>query len=119
MNQINRNFAGSEEYSADSFVGQFHEQRIWDDDAYLELENHLYDACEKYKGQENMPRAVIWPVMQIYGFLMMSIGCHLDANDGFEIKNLSREQIYERRERLQMIFEGFFTGKMPDKECFG
>ena len=49
---------------------------------------------------------------------MLSLGCQFDKNDTFKL-NISREEYYERRERLQLVFEGFFKGKMPKKECLG
>jgi hypothetical protein len=119
MNQINRNFAWCDEYSDDSFAGLFHEKRKWDDEEYFKLENYLYEQCEKYKDQSFLPRDVFWPVMRIYSYLSHSIGCHFDENDGFELIGLSREQIYERRERMQLVFEGFFKGDMPKKEHLG
>lgn len=119
MNQINRNFAWSNEYSDDSFVGIFHEKDLWDDDEYFKLENYLYEQCEVYKNESSVPRKVFWPAMRIYSYLSLSIGCHFDSNDGFKLKGLSLEQIYERRERLQLVFEGFFEGEMPKKKYLG
>lgn len=119
MNEINRNFAWSNEYSEDSFVGIFHESQSWDDEEYYKLENYLYEACERYSGQDAIPREVFWPAMRIYSYLSNSIGCHLDANDGFEINQIDQEQLYQRRERLQLIFEGFFKGEMPNKKYLG
>jgi hypothetical protein len=38
----------------------------------------------------------------------------LDPNDGFCIVDLEREEVYSLRERVQLVFEGFFLGVMPD-----
>lgn len=119
MNEINRNFTGSKEYSDGSFVGIFHENHTWDDEEYFKLENHLYEQCEKYKGQSVIPRDVIWPTMGIYSFLSWSIGCHFDSNDGFNLTGINQDQLYQRRECLQLIFEGFFKGEMPKKKYLG
>ncbi|WP_237059554.1 Imm41 family immunity protein [Microbulbifer sediminum] len=119
MNEINRNFAWSNDYSEGSFVAIFHENQAWDDDEYYKLENYLYDECERHSGQSVIPREVVWPAMRIYSYLSQSIGCHFDKDDGFEIKNINRDQLYQRRERLQLIFEGFFKGQMPNKEYLG
>lgn len=119
MNQINRNFSWCAEYSDQSFVGRLHEDAIWDDEEYFKLENYLYEECEKYSGQDDLPRHVFWPAMRIYSYLSSSIGCHFDPNDVFELEGLSSEQIYNRRERLELVFEGFFKGEMPDKRQLG
>ncbi|MES9889213.1 MAG: Imm41 family immunity protein [Candidatus Sedimenticola sp. 6PFRAG1] len=119
MNEIDRNFTGSKEYSDDSFIGIFHEKQIWDDEEYLKLENYLYEECDKYKVQSNIPRDVFCSVMQIHSYLSQSIGCHFDSNDGFKIEGINKEQLYQRRERLQLIFEGFFKGEMPNKKYLG
>ena len=119
MNEINRNFAWSKDYSEESFVGIFHERNSWNDDAYFNLENYLYAQCEIHKDDSSVPRDMYWPAMRIYSYLLLSLGCHLDSNDGFELKELSLEQIYARRERLQLVFEGFFKGEMPNKKYLG
>ncbi|WP_081606428.1 Imm41 family immunity protein [Aeromonas diversa] len=119
MNEINRNFSWSKEYSEGSFVGVFHENHVWDDEEYYKLENYLYEACERYAGQSSIPREVFWPAMRIYSYLSQSISCHFDPNDGFEIKHINQDQLYQRRERLQLVFEGFFKGEMPNKKYLG
>ncbi len=44
---------------------------------------------------------------------------HLDQNDLYEMENLDREKVYDLRERIRMVFEGFYIRKMPDQEtCF-
>jgi hypothetical protein len=43
---------------------------------------------------------------------------HLDANDLFEITNLSRDEIDAFRERLQLVFEPFFRGTTADQVMF-
>jgi len=119
MNEINRNFAWSKEYSDDSFVGIFHEKNLWNDGEYFKLENYLYEQCDEYRGEASISRDVFWPAMRIHSYLSQSIGCHLDPNDGFNLEGLNQDQIYQRRERLQLVFEGFFKGEMPNKEYLG
>lgn len=111
---INRNFPWCDEYSENSFTGVFHEEQRWDDDEYFKLEDALYENCATHAGSD-LPRELSWRVMRIFSFLMMSLSCQYDQNDGFKICNLTRDQYYARRERLQLVFEGFFKGEMPDK----
>jgi len=116
MNQIYRNFAGSEEYSEESFIAKLHEENVWNDDEYFKLENALYELCEANKGKEVIHRDVAWPVMRVFSYLMISLSCQYDENDSFEVKYLTRAQYYARRERLQLVFEGFFKGQMPSRK---
>ena len=115
MNQILRNFPHCKEYSENSFTGIFHEKLKWDDIEYFKLEEELYEQCNIYKSVD-LPRDLSWPAMRIFSFLMLSLGCHSDPKDGFEIEDLSQEQIWDRRERVQLVFEGFFKGGMPNKK---
>ena len=52
-------------------------------------------------------------VFEIFSYSFLLFGCHFDRNDGFKIRNLKRNKIYDFRERFKMVFEGFFAGKMP------
>jgi len=119
MNNIYRNFAWCNEYTEESFVGQLHENKTWNDDEYFKLEGTLYELCSEYKDAQCIPRDLAWPIVRIFSYLMLTLGCQYDSNDAYEIENISREQFYDRRERIQLIFEGFFTGEMPDKEFLG
>ncbi|WP_425601867.1 Imm41 family immunity protein [Shewanella insulae] len=114
MNEIKRNFAWCDDYSEDSFVGILHENQEWSDEEYFKLENYLYETCLKLPS-DFVPREIIWPAMRIYSYLSSTLCSHLDSNDGFKIKGLELVNFYDRRERLQLVFEGFFKGEMPNK----
>ena len=116
MYQINRNFSGSKHYSEKSFIGIFHEDELWDDKEYFLLEEEVFALCEQYSGDKCLPREVVWPVMRIFSYLMLTLGCQYDPDDYFNLSNLSHEQYISRRERIQLVFEGFFLGKMPNKK---
>ena len=118
MNEINRNFAWCNDYSDKSFLGILHEEYIWSDIEYLKLEDNLFELSAEFKDSSLFPREVVWPVMRIFSYSMLLLGCHFNPNDGFEIKNINSEDITERTERLQVMFEGFFQGTMPDKDDF-
>ena len=118
MKEINRNFAWCDDYSDKSFLGVLHEEDIWSDMEYLKLENDLYELSTKYKDTDSLPREVVWRIMRIFSNSMLLLGCHYNPSDGFEIKNLNSEEIRQRTERLQVMFEGFFQGTMPDKDDF-
>lgn len=119
VNCIFKNFPGSVEYSRSSFVGIFHEECVWDDNTYVELEDALYELSEKHKNMSSFPRQEYWPAMRIYSYLANTLGCHFDPNDGFKLQNLSIEQVCNRRDRLQQVFEGLFKGEMPERRNLG
>ena len=116
MKHINRNFPWCDEYSDNSFTGIFHEKQIWNDEEYFLLENEIYDLTSRLKDTESIQREAAWRIMRIFSYLMMSLGCHSNPDDGFKIKNMSSEEHRSRVERLQFVFEGFFRGEMPNKE---
>ena len=118
MNEINRNFAWCDEYCEGSFIALLHERQEWNDEEYFKLEKYLYDTYPKLS-TDLVPRDIIWPAMRIYSYLSSTLGCHLDPNDGFAIKGIDLENFYERRERVQLVFEGFFKGEMPNRESLG
>jgi hypothetical protein len=116
MHHINRNFAWCNEYSNESFTGILHEEQTWDDKEYFKLEESLFDIAKKYSGCDSIPREDAWKIFRIFSYLIVTLACHSDPNDGFNIVNLTDEQVLARRERIQLIFEGFFSNKMPSKE---
>ena len=116
MNHINRNFAWCDEFSENSFLSKIHEYGEWDDDEYFLLEAAIYDATEQYETYNMIPREPAWRLMRIYSQLLMSFSAHYDSNDHFSFKNMNADQYQARRERLQLVFEGFFKGEMPNKE---
>jgi len=60
-----------------------------------------------------------WPIFRIFSHTFLSLNAHFDPNDGFKIKNMAKSDLYDLRERFQLVFEGYFSGDMPDQErCF-
>lgn len=116
IDEVLRNFPWADAYTDRSFCGRFHEEGIWDDEEYFMLEDALYELGYQSVGQASLERSVAWPTMRIYSYLMMSLGCVRDPSDPFALKNVSGDQFIARRERLLLVFEGFFRGEMPDRE---
>lgn len=115
MNEINRNFSECDEYSVESFIGILHGKYEWNDDEYFRLEDYLY-LIGQGGPSGFLSRDIAWPVMKIYSYLCNLIGCHLDSNDSFSIAGMDLDSLYSRRERAQLVFEGFFKGDMPDTD---
>ncbi|NKJ49574.1 hypothetical protein CIC12_23140 [Burkholderia sp. SG-MS1] len=86
----------------------------WQRDQYWLLEWALYEIVKKAENYEELCS----PVFRIFSGTMSTISSHFDQNDLFEIKNLEREEIYEFRERIQIVFGGFFAKHMSERVVF-
>ena len=108
------NFPWCPEQNDASFLGRLHEEGVWDTDEYWRLEWALYQLVnEAPRSQETS-----WRVFRIFSHTFLSLGCHFDPNDGFKLKDLTNDEIYELRERVQLVFEGYFSGSMPEQAIF-
>ncbi|ROL94155.1 hypothetical protein BK636_02050 [Pseudomonas chlororaphis] len=111
---IERNFPRCDNYDDNSFLGKLHEHALWAQDEYWLLEWALYQLAK----DEAISEDLSWQVFRIFSHCFLSFGCHLDRNDFFKIRNLKRAQLYDCRERFQMVFEGFFSRNMPEQKLF-
>ena len=112
LKTILRNFPHNDLYDELSFLGKLHEQQLWDVEEYWLLEWGIYNLG---KGSS---KNLDWEIFRIFSSTMLSISAHLDRNDSFKIKNLKRPKLYKFRERVQLIFEGYFSKSMPNQNIF-
>jgi hypothetical protein len=110
---IARNFPGPG-HAATSFLGRLHEDRVWDADEYWKLEYALYQLSN----ESPQSRITTWHVFRIFSVAFSTLSCHFDPNDEFQVEGLSNDDIYELRERMQLVFEGYFSGSMPEQSIF-
>ncbi|RKP43279.1 Imm41 family immunity protein [Trinickia fusca] len=101
---VAKNLFSSLEYDENSFAGILHEQSIWQWEKYWLLEWALYRLAAEGTNDADMCLGVF----QIFSGVLNAICSHLDRDDLFQIKNLDHEIIYDLRERILMVFEGFF-----------
>ncbi|WCM22947.1 immunity 41 family protein [Paraburkholderia bryophila] len=111
---IDRNCVYFAEYDEESFSAILHEKGIWQRDQYWILEWAIFDLTSRGEIREDMYA----PVFRIFSLAIGAISSHLDQNDLFEIVNLDRQEIYEFRDRIRIIFEGFFFGRIPERVMF-
>lgn len=116
MEVILRNSPHNTNYESSSFLGLFHEERVWNNDKYWLLEKDIYSAAEKYE-KSDIPRDVLWPVTRIFSHLFLSFSAHYDKEDGFEIQ-AEAGFLRVMRERIQLVYEGFIKGEMPNNDDF-
>jgi hypothetical protein len=110
---ISSNFPWCEEWDESSFIGYLHDYAMWDYEKYWQLELSLYNICK-----QNISFEMKWRIFKIFSSTMMMFCSHFDQNDVFKIKNLSNEEIFDLRERVQLVFEGIFQNKMPNQDIF-
>lgn len=103
-----------ERFSDASLIGCITNQRRWSAEAYWEIELALYDLAQQVPSNERLFRDAVREAVFIFSHIMLSFGWHFDPNDEFEYENLSRDKLYQWRERAHAIFEGFLSGSMPD-----
>jgi hypothetical protein len=102
---ILRNFPHNNLYDYLSFLGKLIEE-------YWLLEWGVYNL------EKNSSEKLDWEIFKIFSLIMLSISSHLDQNGYFKIKNLKRSELYEMRERVLLVFEGYFSSSMPKQNIF-
>ncbi|MFS1900027.1 Imm41 family immunity protein [Vibrio lentus] len=118
IKDLYRNFVSSSEFDDNSFIAKLHECHVWDDSEYWKLDSAIYSLASDLGASEDIPRAIAWPITRIFSYLMMTFEAHHNKNDSFEIKGLDFEEAFNRRERVQLVFEGFFEGEMIHNDSF-
>lgn len=108
-----KNFPWSDRYSDSSFVNGLYESKKWSKNDYWELEWALCELCSNFDYNSDLR----WPIFRLFSIISGLIGCHLDPNDGYFLVDVGREEVYVFRERVQLVFEGFFSGVMPDLDA--
>lgn len=109
---INRNFPWCDEFDESSFMSILHEQSTWDDEEYFKLECALFELSSSNKFNQELA----WRIFRIFSHTSLLFISHHDENDKFEVKNKVQDEIYDLRERFQLVFEGYFSGKMPNSK---
>ncbi|WP_153555273.1 Imm41 family immunity protein [Roseimaritima sediminicola] len=116
MTAIAENDVDSPCWRDDSFIGLLHEARRWDERAYLKLETAFFALCETRKTDGRTRKKIDRIAARVFSYAMLTFSCHFDPNDGYSIQNLAEDDIYLWRERIQLVFEGFFAGKLPNHD---
>lgn len=110
---IAQNCTWSAEYEEASFIAMLHEKGVWQREKYWLVEWALYELVKREEDCSELFGAIF----SIYSYAMLSLSSHLDQNDLFRVVNLCEDEIYEFRERIQIVFESFFLEKFPNKQC--
>lgn len=94
-------------------IGIICDHQRWSPEAYWLIDKALYELetdaltdCETF-------RKAVREAAFTYTHLLLSFSWHFDPDDDWEYENLSSDEIYHWRERVQVTFEGFLTGAMP------
>ena len=110
-NIILRNFPHNELHDELSFLGRLHEKQLWNTKEYQLLEWAIYSL------EKDSSKNLDWEIFKIFSCIMSMIISHFDNNDYFQIRDVKLDELYELRERVQLVFEGYFSKSMPN-QCF-
>ena len=114
-----RNHLGHDRFADTSLIGCVTSRSEWSADQFWLIATALYDLGAISKHDEQTFRDSVREAIFIYSHLTLSFSWHFDPDDHFEYQNLTSDQIYEWRERTNILFEGFIAGGMPDRIVFG
>ena len=102
-----------------SLIGSVTSRSEWSADQFWRIAIALYDLHGKSTTDEQTFRDAAREAIFIFSHLALSFSWHFDPDDHFEYQNLTSDQIYDWRERTNILFEGFIAGEMPDRMVFG
>ena len=119
LDELRSNNPDCEQFSPDSLLHKINEEAEWCDDAYLRIENALRELSLLVSKDANLFRSAVHDAAFLYSHLALSFGWAFDNDDHFEYQNLTKDQIYDWRERVNLAFTGFLMGKMPSLESLG
>lgn len=104
------NFPHCDEFSEQSFLSRFHEHREIDLEGYWKLEWALIQLTSS---SVDYPRDHYWPVFRIFSCLSALFQEHARVNYE-DIINFDRWFIQKLKDRITIVFEGYFRGRIPD-----
>ena len=111
MEIIYKNLSLEMQWNEQSFLGILHEKRVLDIDSYWKLEWAILWLTTNL-GRRPSPHC--WTVHRLFTRTTNMLYAHIDPNDEFEIRGVSKERIYAFLNRINVVFEGFFEGKAPE-----
>ncbi|NUU02826.1 Imm41 family immunity protein [Herbaspirillum robiniae] len=114
---IFRNLPGSPNWEG-SFYEQLAEFGKWDPDEFWKLHLDLISAAQIEAQSEAVDRALALAVVTLYSNISSLILANFNSNDGFEIANLSRDELRAFMERLEHAVHGVFSGEIIPERSY-
>ena len=116
LNELKSNNPDSELFSPNSLLHKINDLSEWCDEAYLRIEAALYELSPLVSEDCELFRTATRHAAFVFSHLALSFGWAFDTDDHFEFQNLTKDQIYDWRERVNLAFTGFLMGNMPSLE---
>lgn len=111
---ISENHPSSGSFDLTSFRACLYEDATWSQDAYWKLEWALHRLVDAAASDAEL-RARVFRLFSVTCILFVA---HFDPDDVYAIENLDGDALRTAMERFQMVFEGFFAGRMPDLAAY-
>ncbi|MGO4223641.1 Imm41 family immunity protein [Lysobacter sp. TAF61] len=107
---IAKNHPWSGSFDEASFRARLYEDALWSQEEYWKVEWALCQLVTT-AGEDAEVRS---RVFRLFSATTNLFAAHFNPNDVFSIRNLDSNDICEIIERFHLVFEGFFSGEMPD-----
>ena len=115
---IKSNDARDKMFSDSSFMGKLHEDCLWDISEYQKLEAALHNIGAELSNSSEISKSITYPIFDIFSNVMFYYGCHFNKNDGYEIKNITDDDLNDYIVRYRLIMNCIFSGDVLDMSDF-
>lgn len=115
--EIFRNLPGNPNWEG-SFYEQLTEYGIWNSDEFWKLHLALTEAALRPTGSEFIDRKVALAVATLQAEISRLVSAHYDANDVFEIKNLTPTDLHAFYERFEHAVLSVYSGEVLPESSY-
>ncbi|WP_433692350.1 hypothetical protein [Herbaspirillum seropedicae] len=112
---IYQNLPYDMQWSDKSFLCILHDDRKLDLTTYWQLE---WAVLELTTDQMDYPRHLSHSVFQVFLCATSLLYSHINPDDDYQIKDVSRDVVHQLRKRIEAAFDGFFKGRLADMRGF-
>ncbi len=109
-----QNTPGSDEFLTSSFLKVLHEEGVWRHAACAVLIKSL-DGIGRLRRASEMPACVTEPLFRLHSQILAHVRYHVDPNDGFEISEITRDQLQEATDAFDLVFDRLFLDRARDR----
>jgi len=101
-----------------SFCKRLAEQAVWDATEFWKLHQDLVQVARETAVSGTVRRELALAVVTSYSRILALVVAHYDKNDPFQIRCVSRDELYAFCERLRLAVLGVFNGEVLPEASF-